>query len=168
MAEGEDGMVTPIVFSKEDQIAAKDKVILLVEDNENDALMTMRSLKRSNVLNEVTWVKDGAEALDYLMKDCLEEGKPLPQLVLLDIHMPKVDGIEVLRTVRGDSRINWLPIIIFTSSKEEKDLMDSYKLGVNSYICKPINFDEFAPVVSTLGCYWLIINQGPPASRMIP
>jgi CheY-like chemotaxis protein len=165
MAEGE-GVMVPIVFSKEDQFAARDKVILLVEDNDNDALMTMRSLKKANVLNEVVWVRDGAEALSYLQVDCLEQGKPLPQLVLLDIHMPKVDGIEVLRMIRSDPRISWLPVIIFTSSKEEKDLLDSYKLGVNSYICKPINFDEFAPVVSTLGCYWLIINQGPPSNRM--
>lgn len=158
----------PIVFTKEDQLVARDKTILLVEDNGNDAAMTLRALKKANVLNEVIWLKDGDEALNHLFNDCLEHGKVLPQLVLLDIHMPKVDGIEVLRRVRSDPRISWLPIIIFTSSKEEKDLLDSYKLGVNSYICKPINFDEFAPVVSTLGCYWLIVNQGPPANRMVP
>ena len=156
-----------VTFTKEDLLAAKDKLILLVEDSDNDALMTMRALTKANVLNEVIWLKDGAEALDYLLKACLEDGKPLPQLVLLDIHMPKVGGIEVLRAVRSDPRISWLPVIIFTSSKEERDLLDSYKLGVNSYICKPINFDEFAPLVSTLGCYWLIINQGPPAARLL-
>ncbi len=151
-----------IMFTPQDQFYARDKTILLVEDNENDALMTQRALKKSNILNKVVWAKDGAEALDFLFVKCLGNGESLPQLVLLDLHMPKVDGIEVLRRIRADERICWLPVVIFTSSKEERDLIESYRLGVNSYTCKPISFDQFAPLVSTLGCYWLLINQGPP------
>ncbi|TWJ33582.1 response regulator [Geobacter argillaceus] len=148
-------------FSNEDQIAAKGKTILLVEDSPDDALLTQRSLKKANVLNEVVWLKDGAEALDYLFKGCLEGGMHFPQVVLLDIHMPRVDGIEVLRAIRADDRLKGLPVIIFTSSKEEQDLVLSYRLGVNSFIRKPVDFGEFATIVSTLGCYWLLVNRSP-------
>jgi CheY-like chemotaxis protein len=150
------------VFSKEDQDVAKGKSILLVEDDSNDALMTQRALMKANILNKVIWLKDGAAALDYLFGTCLEGGEHLPQLILLDIHMPKVNGIEVLQKIRQDERTCWLPVVIFTSSTEERDLIDSYRLGINSYISKPISFDQFAPVVSTIGCYWLLINHGPP------
>ncbi len=149
-------------FNVDDQMIARDKMILLVEDSPEDALLTQRSLKKANVLNEVVWLKDGAEALDYLFKGCLEGEKRLPQIVLLDIHMPRVDGIEVLRAIRGDDRLKCLPVVIFTSSKEEQDLVQSYRLGVNSYIRKPVNFGEFASIVGTLGCYWLLVNQCPP------
>lgn len=151
-----------IVFNASDQDLAKGKTILLVEDNANDALMTQRALKKSNILNRVDWVKNGVEALEYLFEKCLAQGEALPQLVLLDIHMPKVNGIEVLQRIRADERTRWLPVVIFTSSTEERDLVESYRLGINSYISKPIDFSHFAPVVSTIGCYWLLINQGPP------
>ncbi len=152
-------------FTMDDQIIARDKLILLVEDSPEDAMLTQRSLKKANVLNEVIWLKDGAEALDYLFKGCLEEGKHLPQIVLLDIHMPRVDGIEVLRAIRADDRLKGMPVVIFTSSKEEQDLVQSYRLGVNSYIRKPVNFGEFATIVGTLGCYWLLVNQCPTAGH---
>jgi CheY-like chemotaxis protein len=147
------------------KIPLGENTILLVEDSSNDALMTQRALKKSKVINKVVWVKDGAEAIDYLFTECLEKNTPLPQLVMLDIHMPKVNGIEVLDKIRSDERTRWLPVVIFTSSKEEKDLLDSYRLGVNSYICKPIDFNQFSHVVSAVGCYWLLVNQGPPAGR---
>ncbi|WP_246559362.1 response regulator [Citrifermentans pelophilum] len=149
-------------FDADDQIIAQGKTILLVEDNSNDALMTQRALKKSNVLNKVVWLKDGAEALEYIFEKCLGNGEPFPQVILLDIHMPRVNGIEVLQKIRSDERTCWLPVVIFTSSTEERDLIDSYRLGVNSYISKPIDFNHFAPVVSTIGCYWLLINHGPP------
>jgi CheY-like chemotaxis protein len=154
-----------VSFSKEDQDVAKGKTILLVEDNSNDALMTQRALHKSNILNKVIWLKDGAEALDYLFLTCLKNGETLPQIILLDIHMPKVNGIEVLQKIRADERTSWIPVVIFTSSTEERDLVESYRLGTNSYISKPIDFNQFAPVVSTIGCYWLLINQGPPMDK---
>lgn len=154
-----------VSFSKEDQDVAKGKTILLVEDNSNDALMTQRALHKSNILNKVIWLKDGAEALDYLFLTCLKHGESLPQIILLDIHMPKVNGIEVLQKIRSDERTCWIPVVIFTSSTEERDLVESYRLGTNSYISKPIDFNQFAPVVSTIGCYWLLINQGPPMDK---
>jgi CheY-like chemotaxis protein len=156
-----------VSFSREDQDVAKGKVILLVEDNSNDALMTQRALQKSNILNRVIWLKDGAEAIDYLFHACLEQGEMLPQLILLDIHMPKVNGIEVLQKIRSDERTCWLPVVIFTSSTEERDLVESYRLGINSYISKPINFNQFAPVVAAIGCYWLLINQGPPMEKTV-
>lgn len=155
-----------IKFSREDQDIAKGKTILLVEDNSNDALMTQRALHKANILNKVIWMKDGAEALDYLFHTCLEQGEMLPQLILLDIHMPKVNGIEVLQKVRADERTCWLPVVIFTSSTEERDLVESYRLGINSYISKPIDFTHFAPVVATIGCYWLLINHGPTTANI--
>ena len=152
-------------FGPHEQEMALHKTILLVEDDSNDAMMTQRALLKANILNKVIWVKDGEEAINFIFNRCLEEGEKLPQLILLDINMPKVTGIEVLQRIRADQRTSWLPIVIFTSSKEEKDLLESYRLGINSYICKPIKFDEFAPVVSAIGCYWLLINQGPPTLR---
>lgn len=147
-----------------DQTLINTKTILLVENDSNDAMMTQRALRKANMLNQVVWVKDGVEAIDHLFGTCLEQGHPLPQLVLLDIHMPRVNGIEVLMKIRADERLAWIPVVIFTSSKEEKDMVDSYRLGINSYICKPINFESFAAVVSSVGCYWLLVNQGPPAA----
>lgn len=154
-----------IKLSLEEQLRIKDKTILLVEDNSNDALLTQRSLKKANILNKIVWKKDGAKAIEYLFGNCLQNGEELPQLVLLDIHMPKVNGIETLQRIRSDARLSWLPVIIFTSSKEEKDLVESYQLGINSYVCKPINFESFAAVVASIGCYWLLINHGPPTRR---
>jgi CheY-like chemotaxis protein len=155
-----------LIISMEDQIKINDKKILLVEDNSNDALLTQRSLKKANILNKVVWVKDGAEAIEYLFINCLEQGEKLPQLILLDIHMPKVNGIETLQRIRSDERLSWLPVIIFTSSKEEKDLLESYRLGINSYVCKPINFEAFAAAVAAIGCYWLLINQAAEKSAV--
>jgi two-component system response regulator len=148
-----------VTLNADEQKLISDKTILLVEDNSNDALITQRSLKKANVMNTVDWVKDGEEALDYIFGQCLEKGKNLPQLILLDIHMPKVNGIEVLKKIRGDERTMWLPVVIFTSSTEEKDLVESYRLGINSYICKPIELDKFLPVVATIGCYWILMNH---------
>jgi len=155
----------PIKFSAEDQVLARGKNILLVEDDSNDALITQRILKKSRILNRVIWVKDGAEALQYLFVDCLENGEKLPQMILLDIHMPKVNGIEVLQKIRADERTCRLPVVIFTSSSEEQDLVESYRLGINSYVTKPIDFSQFAPVVSNIGCYWLLVNNGPPVAE---
>jgi len=155
-----------ITLSLEDQLLSKDKTVLLVEDNSNDALLTQRSLTKANIMSKVVWLKDGAEAIDYLTVNCLQKGEPLPHLVLLDIHMPKVNGIEVLQWIRVEKRLSWLPVIIFTSSREEKDLLESYRLGINSYVCKPINFEAFATVIATVACYWLLVNHGPPVRNI--
>jgi two-component system response regulator len=136
--------------------------ILLVEDNPHDAEMTIRALKKINLANRLTHVKDGAEALDFIFAvgafaDRNKENKP--RLILLDIKMPKVDGIEVLRQIKSNDATKAIPVVIMTSSKEEQDIVASYNLGVNSYVVKPVDFEAFAKAVSDLGCYWLIINQ---------
>ena len=137
--------------------------ILLVEDNAEDAEMTMRALRKRNLANQLHWVKDGEEALDYLF--ChgryadRNPGQP-PKLVLLDIKMPKVDGIEVLRRVKG-SELRTIPIVVMTSSNEERDVLESYRLGVNSYIVKPVQFDSFIETVSKIGLYWVLTNRVP-------
>jgi CheY-like chemotaxis protein len=137
--------------------------ILLVEDNPEDAEMTMRALRKKNLANHVHWVKDGEEALDYLF--CSgpyagrQPGRP-PKLVLLDIKMPKVDGIEVLRRVKG-SELKTIPVVVMTSSNEERDVLESYRLGVNSYIVKPVQFEAFLETVSKIGLYWVLTNRLP-------
>jgi two-component system response regulator len=137
--------------------------ILLVEDNAEDAEMTLRALRKRNLANQLHWVKDGAEALDYLF--CRgqyagrDPGRP-PKLVLLDIKMPKVDGIEVLRQVKG-SPLKTVPVVVMTSSNEERDVVESYRLGVNSYIVKPVAFDAFLETVSKIGLYWVLTNRVP-------
>ncbi len=141
------------------------KTILLVEDNANDEFLTLRALKKYNVANSVTVVRDGAEALEYLFGT--EGGKelpPLPVVMLLDLKLPKVDGLEVLRRVREDERTRFLPVVILTSSKEEKDVLTGYKLGTNSYVQKPVDFTAFVDAVGQLGLYWLMLNQPPPPS----
>jgi two-component system response regulator len=143
----------------------KDKIILLVEDNPDDELLTLRALKRSNVLNEVVVARDGVEALDYLFGWGAYEGRDtrvMPELVLLDLKLPKLDGLEVLQQLREDERTALLPVVILTSSDEERDIVDSYRLGANSYIRKPVDFAQFGEAVRQLGLYWLILNQGPP------
>ena len=139
--------------------------ILLVEDNLDDAELTLHALKKNKLANEIQLVRDGAEALDFLFCRGPFVGRRIdagPRLVLLDLKLPKVDGLQVLEAVKGDPRTKAIPIIVLTSSKEETDLVKSYRLGVNSYIQKPVNFGAFQEVVQQLGLYWLILNSKPP------
>jgi two-component system response regulator len=142
----------------------REKVILLVEDNPDDEALTLRALKKNNITNEVVVKRDGAEALDYLLGAGEEGPGPdaLPQVVLLDLKLPKVDGLEVLRRVRADERTKILPIVILTSSREEQDLIKGYGLGANSYVRKPVDFVQFSEAVRHLGLYWLLLNERPP------
>jgi two-component system response regulator len=136
--------------------------ILLVEDNPHDAEMTIRALKRVNLANRLTHLKDGAEALEFIFSRGAYAGRNTaekPKVILLDIKMPKVDGIEVLRQIKADPYTKTIPVVIMTSSKEEQDVVTSYNLGVNSYVVKPVDFEGFAKAVSELGFYWLITNQ---------
>jgi len=142
----------------------KTKIILLVEDNPDDVKLTMRALKKANVLNEVVVAQDGAEALEYLFGTGKYAGRDVnqkPQVVLLDLKMPKVDGLEVLQRVRADERTKLLPVVILTTSSEDKDRVSSYKLGANSYVRKPVDFNQFTEAVRQLGLYWLLLNEGP-------
>jgi CheY-like chemotaxis protein len=146
----------------------KDKIILLVEDSPDDEALTLRALKKNNISNQVVIAHDGAEALDYLFGRGAYDGRDtsaLPQVVLLDLKLPKIDGLEVLRTIRGDARTKRLPVVILTSSKEESDLLDGYELGANSYVRKPVDFTAFAEAVRHLGLYWLVLNESPPERR---
>jgi len=144
------------------------RIILLVEDNPRDEELTIRALKKSNVLNPIVVARDGAEALDYLHArgaHAERDASSLPQLVLLDLKLPKVDGLEVLRELRGDPRTALLPVVVLTSSVEEQDLLRSYSLGANSYVRKPVDFVQFIEAVRQLGLYWLVLNEAPPPSR---
>ncbi len=141
-----------------------DVEILLVEDNPTDAELAIMALKERNLANKLVWVKDGAEALDFLFATGAYAGRSVengPKVVLLDLRLPKVDGLEVLRRVKSDERTKNIPVAVVTSSKEDRDVLASYNLGVNSYISKPVDFDEFTKVVSELGFYWLLINRPP-------
>lgn len=138
--------------------------ILLVEDNPTDAELTMVALKEHNLANKLVWVKDGAAALDFLFATGAYADRKVengPKVVLLDLRLPKVDGLEVLRRLKADERTRQIPVVVLTSSKEDRDVAECYNLGVNSYISKPVEFEEFAKVVSELGLYWLLINQPP-------
>jgi len=137
--------------------------ILLAEDNAHDAELTMRALKKGGLANKVLWVKDGQEALDYLFRegDYASRVETVPRLVLLDLKMPKVDGIEVLKVVKGDERTRRIPVVIMTSSQEESDVAKSYDFGVNSYVVKPVDFNALADVAHQAGYYWLAINRTP-------
>jgi CheY-like chemotaxis protein len=139
--------------------------ILLVEDNPNDVELELRAFKKHNLGNHIVVAKDGAEALDYLFGTGAysnRQGYIRPKVILLDLKLPKIHGLEVLRKIRSDERTKTIPVVVLTSSKEEKDVVESYKLGVNSYITKPIEFDKFVSVTSELGFYWLLLNKLPP------
>jgi two-component system response regulator len=133
--------------------------ILLIEDNPNDAELAMRALKKNNLSNSILHLQDGEEALDYLFST--EHPSAFPKLILLDIKMPKVDCIEVLRKIKSDEQRKVIPVVLLTSSKEERDIIESYRLGVNAYIVKPVEFDKFIKAVADLGFFWLILNQPP-------
>lgn len=139
--------------------------ILLVEDNETDAELTMRALKKHHLTNKLVWVKDGEEALDLIFNgetDAQIKLVSLPRLILLDLRLPKIDGFEVLRRLKSDKRTKAIPVVILTSSTEDKDIITSYNLGVNSFISKPVAFEEFVSSVSELGLYWLLLNKKLP------
>src|SRR3954462_6068895 len=134
------------------------KVIFLVEDNADDEALTIRALKKGNIKNDIVVARDGAEALDYLLGADAKK-KPLPQLVLLDLKLPKIDGLEVLKRIRADERTKLLPVTILTSSREEKDRLQGYMNGANSYVCKPIEMDQLTQALQALGLYWLVLNE---------
>lgn len=138
-----------------------EKCILLVEDNPDDEALTLRAFKKNNIRNEIVVARDGAEALEYLFGKATQGGRNLPQVVLLDLKLPKIDGIEVLRRIRADERTELLPVVILTSSKEEQDIVNSYRVGCNSYVRKPVNFDDFLEAARQLGLYWLLLNETP-------
>lgn len=143
----------------------KNNVILLVEDNPDDEALTVRALKKNKIVNEVVVVRDGVEALDYLFGEGLHAGRntaEMPQVVLLDLKLPKLDGLGVLRRLRADDRTRLLPIVILTSSNEDQDRISGYDLGANSYVRKPVDFDEFVAATAQLGLYWLVLNETPP------
>ncbi len=142
----------------------KNKVILLVEDNENDVLLTTRAFKKNNILNKVVVAGNGVEALDYLFytgKFAEREDRALPQIILLDLNMPKMDGLEVLRRIRTDERTKLQPVVVLTTSNQDRDRIESYQLGVNSYVRKPVEFTQFMAAIQQLGLYWLILNEAP-------
>ena len=146
-------------------MANNNKIILLVEDNPDDEALTLRALKKNNILNEVVVARDGVEGLDYLFgagayadRDVCDQ----PQVILLDLKLPKVDGLEVLRRIRADERTRLFPVVILTTSNEDRDVISSYQLGANSYIRKPVDFDQFMEAVRQLGLYWLVLNVPPP------
>ena len=141
------------------------RTILLVEDNSDDVALTLRGLHKANILNEVVVARDGVEALDYLFGEGEYSGRDLsemPALILLDLNMPRLNGMDVLKRIRADERTRLLRVVVLTSSTEEQDLVESYSLGANSYVRKPIGFEEFAAAVNQLGLYWLLLNESPP------
>jgi two-component system response regulator len=146
------------------------QVILLVEDNADDEMLALRALKKNNILNEVVVARDGQEALDYLLGTGAHDGRDtrfLPQVVLLDLKLPKVDGLEVLRRVRADERTKFVPVVILTSSQEEQDLIAGYTSHANSYIRKPVDFAQFSEAVRQIGLYWLVLNQIAPTEALV-
>jgi two-component system, response regulator len=146
----------------------EEKIILLVEDNPDDVDLTLRAFKQNNILNKVVVARDGVEALDYLMGTGIYAGrclKDLPVVTLLDLKLPKIDGLEILKRIRSNEITSMLPVVVLTSSMEEMDLINSYKLGANSYIRKPVNFSHFIDAIKALGLYWLIWNETPPPAK---
>jgi CheY-like chemotaxis protein len=145
------------------------RMILLVEDSPDDEVLTRRALVKNNIQNEVVVAHDGAEALDYLFGTGAQAGRPIaPEVILLDLKLPKIDGLEVLRRIRADERTRLLPVVILTSSREERDVISGYGLGANSYIRKPVDFGQFVEAVRQLGLYWLVLNEPPPSGRPSP
>ncbi len=145
----------------------ENKTILLVEDNADDEDLTVRALRKNNIVNEVFVARDGVEALDYLFGQGAHAGRDLrsmPQVVLLDLKLPKLDGLGLLRRLRADDRTKCLPVVILTSSNEEKDRIDGYNLGANSYVRKPVDFNQFSEAARQLGLYWLVLNEPVPPS----
>jgi len=139
------------------------KTILLVEDNPDDVRLTRRALKQNNITNDLVVMNDGVEAVDYLIKTVTDGGQGvLPTVILLDLKLPRMDGFEVLRRIRADERLKRLPVVVLTTSKEDLDILKSYDLGANSYIRKPVDFEQFIEAVRQLGLYWLLLNETPP------
>jgi two-component system, response regulator len=150
--------------------AQSSKIILLVEDNADDEDLTLRALEKNNIRNEVVVARDGVEALDYLFGRNQFEGRNinlLPQVVLLDLKLPKIDGLGVLKALRENPNTKLLPVVILTSSKEDQDMIQGYNLGANSYVRKPVDFNEFTEAVRQLGLYWLILNEAPPHTKIV-
>ncbi|MGH7197435.1 MAG: response regulator [Candidatus Omnitrophota bacterium] len=140
--------------------------ILLVEDNANDAELTLRALKKNNLANKVFLVKDGAEALDFIFAKGVyahRSAEDSPRVIFLDLKLPKIDGLEVLRQIKSNAKTKVIPVVVLTSSQEESDVVESYKLGVNSYIVKPVDFESFVKAVSDVGLYWLLLNKPLPS-----
>lgn len=143
----------------------EEKMILLVEDNPDDEILTIRAFRKNNIKNEIVVAHDGEEALDFLFgrgEFAERDSQRFPEVVLLDLKLPKVDGLEVLRQIRADPRTHLLPVVILTSSKEEQDLIEGYSRGANSYVRKPVDFNQFVDAVRQLGLYWLVLNEPPP------
>jgi two-component system response regulator len=146
-----------------------EKIILLVEDNPDDELLTLRALQQNKIQNKVVVVRDGAEALDYLFGQggfADRDSNVMPQVILLDLKLPKIDGLEVLKRIRADERTQLIPVVILTSSKEEQDLINGYKRGANSYIRKPVDFTQFLEAAKQLGLYWLLLNEPVPIREL--
>lgn len=146
----------------------ENRVILLVEDNPDDEALTLRALEKSNIMNDVVVARDGAEALEYLLREGAyadRSSAECPAVVLLDLKLPKIDGLDVLERIRAEKRTRHLPVVVLTSSKEEQDIVSSYDLGANSYIRKPVDFIQFTDAVRQLGLYWLLLNEPPPGAR---
>ena len=151
--------------------APDDVEILLVEDNPNDVELTLRALRKQNVSERVFVVKDGAEALDFLFAGGAYQHRKMesrPKVVLLDLKLPKVDGLEVLQQIKGDDKLRVIPVVVLTSSREERDMVASYRLGVNAYVVKPVDFHEFVNAIKELGVFWAIVNEPPPGSVRKP
>ena len=148
---------------------AKIKRILLAEDNDNDVELTLTALQECRLSNEVEVVRDGAEALDYIYQrgKYVGRGDGLPCVILLDLKMPRMDGLEVLRQIKSDPALRHVPVVMLTSSREEKDLVESYDLGVNAFVVKPVNFDQFLQAIRALGMFWAIVNEPPPAKAKV-
>lgn len=142
------------------------KTVLLVEDNPDDELLTTRAFRKNNLLNEIVVARDGVEALDYLFSTGPYAGRPpgMPEVVLLDLKLPRIDGLEVLGRIRADERTSLLPVVVLTSSKQDEDVLRSYELRANSYVRKPVDFDKFLEAVRNLGLYWLVLNERPPST----